>query len=297
LQGNYVLAVAGGTVGANVWRMGYVYQWTGIRWEERSPESHSELYIRCFKDGLAVPELTQDMAWFLTLFTYRLFAVNAFIENLESQLITILENGAIISQGFNGADGNVPGFGLWAQDGRFEANSAKLKEIRILGNSYFEGAINSGRLYSSNTPTGIDVPPITFTANQTAKNVYDYFNGSGLGVSGSFTPTGGTAQTIYSIQFDWEWVPAGGNGIGGGGLTRRYNVRMATLNGTSIVKTWSENQTNPYLGGTLVIDGGKIGPTLRLNLPNGYMGLQPTEVYQDDSGYVRIKKSSDPSKP
>jgi hypothetical protein len=88
-QLNYVLAIADGTVGSRVWKKGYVYQWTGTKWEERSPADHTELYIRCFKDGLDAPGLATDMGWFGALFARTLIAQQAFIETLEAQILKI----------------------------------------------------------------------------------------------------------------------------------------------------------------------------------------------------------------
>jgi len=93
LQGHYVFAVESGTAGERVWRMGYVYQWTGVAWEERDPVKHTDLYISCFKDGLDVPALTQNMGWFGAVFAARIVALKAFIEELEAQIIKV--NGAI----------------------------------------------------------------------------------------------------------------------------------------------------------------------------------------------------------
>ncbi|MCL2810234.1 MAG: host specificity factor TipJ family phage tail protein, partial [Treponema sp.] len=47
-QGDYVLAIAL----VNNRSPGSVFQWTGIAWEFRSPDTHADLYMRCFKDGL-----------------------------------------------------------------------------------------------------------------------------------------------------------------------------------------------------------------------------------------------------
>jgi len=89
LQSNYVFAVKNGTAGALAWRQGYVYQWTGLRWEERDPILNSALYISCFKDGLDVPDLTQNTGWFGALFAKLLVAQNAFIETLEAEIIRL----------------------------------------------------------------------------------------------------------------------------------------------------------------------------------------------------------------
>jgi len=100
LQGHYVLAVASGTVGSRIWKAGYVYQWNGVSWQERSPANYSALYISCFKDGLEAPELTQDMGWFGAVFAGLIVAQNAFIENLAAQVITLRNTGLIKSDNY-----------------------------------------------------------------------------------------------------------------------------------------------------------------------------------------------------
>jgi hypothetical protein len=95
-QGDYVLAVANGYA----WQAGRVYQWAGTAWEYRDPGNYSDLYIRSFKDGLEVPELTQDMGWFGALIAERLVAQRAFIETLGAQVIELLGGGRIKSKDF-----------------------------------------------------------------------------------------------------------------------------------------------------------------------------------------------------
>jgi hypothetical protein len=95
-QGDYVLAVANGYN----WKAGRVYQWTGTAWEYREPGKYSDLYTRCFKDGLEVPELTQDMGWFGAVFAKLLIAERAFIETLGAQVIELLDGGQIKSKNF-----------------------------------------------------------------------------------------------------------------------------------------------------------------------------------------------------
>jgi len=281
LQGHYVFAIADGTVGGHIWRMGYVYQWTGVVWEERDPIGHTDLYISCFKDGLDVPALTQNMGWFGALFARQLIVQQAFIETLAAQLITLTPGGVIESEGFDGAGGNVPGFRLTAANGLLEAVSAIFKDITILGNSAFWGDITSGILFSSNEPTGADLPPIIFSAGQTAKTVYDYYSGQSVSVSGSF---GG--YSVYALTFSTDTIPTPGPGLGG--TTTRYHLDMLTAGGTTIRRSWAST-VQDTLGSTLTIDGGRRGPTFQLLLPTGDNGLMPKELYKDSAGYVRVK--------
>jgi len=125
LQYNYVLAVAGGTVGSRIWKAGYVYQWTGVNWEERSPERYSDLYIRCFKDGLDAPGLAQDMGWFGALFARLLVVQQAFIETLAAQMIKLKNGGVIQSDNYSSEKGTG-----WLID--------------YLGNAYFNSGLIGG---------------------------------------------------------------------------------------------------------------------------------------------------------
>jgi len=281
VQSNYVLAVADGTVGAHVWRMGYVYQWTGVAWEERGPESHSELYIRCFKDGLDIPELTQVMGWFGNLFAARFFALRAFIEALEAQVITILRGGVIESEGFEGVDGAVPGFRLSASDGSLEAIEAVFKNISILGRSDFRGDIVSGQLISSNDLTGTDTPPVVFSTDHTAKDVYDHYGAVSIPVSGSFRE-----RPIWRLRCRTYDA-----GIGNGVFTQ-YIVEMDMGDdGSTIARQWTDySGYRDTLGSALTIDGGSRRKIFRLlDLPPGAAGLSTGDVYSDSAGFLRIK--------
>ena len=97
LQGDYVLAVAA----LNNQPAGSVFQWTGLAWEYRSHATHSDLYMRSFKDGLDVPELTQDMGWFGAVFAKLLVATEAFVETLSVQKIMMKNGGLIKSDNYD----------------------------------------------------------------------------------------------------------------------------------------------------------------------------------------------------
>ena len=172
LQANYVLAVAGGTVGGHTWQAGRVYQWTGIKWEYREPENHSDLYISCFKDGLDVPSLTQDMGWFGALFTKLLVAQQAFIEELQTKLIRVensifggprftknsqgqlVDNGAALNGFKLGADGRLIVSG-GTFDGKVEARSGEFVGGIAAGGVW---DINGNLLPGSNNLGGIWIP-------------------------------------------------------------------------------------------------------------------------------------------
>jgi hypothetical protein len=147
LQLNYVLAVASGTGWKN-WKQGYVYQWTGVTWEERSPADYTELYIRCFKDGLDAPGLAQDMGWFGALFARVLIAQQAFIETLEAQILKI--NGAVyggdrFDEKGNVINANKAGWWLGA-DGILKAFQGIFDNIQLTAKTFEITVNNKGYL-------------------------------------------------------------------------------------------------------------------------------------------------------
>ncbi|MCL2277544.1 MAG: phage tail protein [Treponema sp.] len=126
-QGDFVLAIY--AVANKL--AGSVFQWTGSEWKFRAPDTHVDLYMRCFKDGLDVPELTQDMGWFGALFARMLIAQRAFIEELQVQLIQV--KGALFGgERFTNSNGQLIDLGssrngfCVAQDGIFKASGVDI---------------------------------------------------------------------------------------------------------------------------------------------------------------------------
>jgi len=148
LQGHYVLAIASGTVGAHTWQAGRVYQWTGTTWVYREPESNTALYIACFKDGLEVPELTKDMGWFGALFARILIAQQAFIEELQSQVITLKRGGLIQSETSTNGERD---FIIWA-NGKVIFNKATIRGRIEANEGYFIGELTAGPLNANTQP-------------------------------------------------------------------------------------------------------------------------------------------------
>jgi hypothetical protein len=177
-----------------------VYQWTGTAWEKRAPDQYTDLYIRCFKDGLDVPELTQDMGWFGALFARILIAQQAFIEELSAQVITLKGGGMIQSATTDPVTGE-PLIVIRA-DG-----SAGFRNIDIAGTSIFRGSILSGPLsLLSEEPIG---PTFTYpigTNPSTIPNVTRPVTGDYGGVpiilvqSTSLTEQTGIAYNYYRIM-------------------------------------------------------------------------------------------------
>ena len=134
-QGDYVLAVASGYN----WQAGRVYLWTGLAWEYRQPDNNADLYIRCFKDGLDVPGLAQDMGWFGAVFARLLVAQQAFIEELQAHILKItgiIYGGDRFDFAGNVVDNNKSGWWL-GSDGILKACQGVFKD------SYFDGQITA----------------------------------------------------------------------------------------------------------------------------------------------------------
>ena len=289
-QGDYVLGIAA----INNRSAGSIFQWTGAAWEFRSPDTHSHLYMNCFKDGLDVPTLTQDMGWFGAVFARLLIAQKAFIEELSAQVITLRDRGIIKSEGFQGINGSSPGFSLTAFDGVIEAIAAVFKNIRIEGNSFFNGDITSGIIYSSNASTGADIPQKVFHPNDTVPDIFNHFGytfntATSNAVSGSWV-VGGTVRSVASISFYGRWVGLGSS------LVEQYEVTLylGDVNpAEQVLLKWHRLATSG-IGGTLTLDKGKRGATLRLiQLPSAVNSNDPNliqgEVFKDTAGYLRIK--------
>ena len=260
-----------------------MYQWTGFAWAERAPDSHADLYTRCFKDGLDVPGLTQDMGWFGAVFCRMLWAQQAFIEQLQTRLITLEAGGVIRSSNYSPG---TTGFQL-THNGEAEFNNGTFRGVIRARDGDFTGNLNSGVFFSSNEERGENLPAKTFAATQTAKDVYDFYGGRPKAVSGSW----GDTQGVISLNFRTDQIPSGGSG-GLGGLTTRYHVDILLFNETSVTRSWAS--TAPYtLGLALVIDGGRRGPIFRLGLQTGRAGLQVGDVYRDDAGFIRVVRLED----
>jgi len=153
-QGNYVLAVAP----VNGQAAGSVFQWTGAAWEYRAPANNTDLYLRCYKDGLDVPELADNVEWFGSVIAGLLIAQKGFIEALEVVGLTLKNPGFIQSDGFVSQDEATPqkpaaGFIIRHNGevefysgkfrGRIEANEGCFKGRVEASEGYFTGEVNA----------------------------------------------------------------------------------------------------------------------------------------------------------
>jgi len=194
-QGDYVLAVApaGGRLA------GSVFQWGGIAWEYRAPQNHANLYISCFKDGLEVPALSQDIGWFGGVLAELIVAQKGFIEELQSQVIKLNAGGAVYGGGKFLANGNAnPQAPAGAKGFWLGANGeAKLEEATV------SGAINakSGKFHGDIEAVGGTLDNVTINQNCTVKGE---LSANHISVAGSHQA--GDAPTIasnpYVVAFD-----------------------------------------------------------------------------------------------
>jgi len=293
LQGSYVLAIADGTVGVRVWHMGYVYQWTGIAWEERDPVRHTDLYISCFRDGLDVPALTQDMGWFGAVFAARIVALKAFIEELETQVITLKQSGLIRSEGFTGIDGATSGFWLKAFDsttggGLIEANNAMFRNLIIRGNSFFEGDIMSGPLELNNRNSASPNEIQTWPQYSNTAEFFSWVESNGnlrrvVPTNGTYGDIAFAFYEVYTmIQDTW--------------YCRLYNKDMQQLinnpNGFQVKSPISSATVRFEYGNFQIGFFNPTGRTFKLNnLPLNEPDLVGA-IWEDAAGYLRVKKQT-----
>jgi len=291
IQGNYVLAVAGGTVGANTWKAGFVYQWTGFSWEERAADKYTDLYTSCFKDGLNTPGLANNTEWFAAIIVKQLIAMKAFVEEFESVFVLLKKGGVIQSESTDPTTGE-PLFKLEA-NGFLKAVEAVFKNITILGDSFFQGDILSGPLeLNSRNPSNITNISL-FATGTSAKDLHQYLQSLDVKspVDGTYggTPfvyfrlindSGGRLLCgLYDKDMQKINIP-GGTIVPGGDITGPKNCFMIRSNSTT------------YYNLSYVVQIGFYNPQGKTFKLNNLPYNEPTmsgEIWRDGSGYLRIK--------
>jgi hypothetical protein len=134
-QGDYVLTISAAAGAAS----GSVFQWDGAAWKYRPMDGYTSLYTSCFKDGLdAIAD--NNTQWFGAVIAKKLMAVEALIEELQSEVITLKNGGMIKSSNYDAAapESSRQGFAL-RHDGYLEAvngkfNNGVFKDMTITGN-------------------------------------------------------------------------------------------------------------------------------------------------------------------
>jgi len=230
----------------------------------------------------------------MALFARLLVAQQAFIEELSAQVITMRQGGVIQSEGFDGAVGNVPGFRLTAENGLLEAVAAVLKNINILGDSWFAGGINAGPLIANNNLTGQTSSPTVFTSDATARDINIFFGrGDSFSstwitdfksiTSGSFGSRGGLVGIVMQSK---------GTGVGFS-TYRHHKTQLNFAEGAAVELEWFDyDGYRNTIGQALTIGGGMPGKTLIITqVPQGDEGLQPGTLYTDlGDNVLRIKR-------
>jgi hypothetical protein len=303
IQGSYVLSVASGTVGVNIWKAGYIYQWSGLAWEERDINDYTDLYLSCYKDGLDVKELAGDTKWFGGLIAKMLIAQKAFIETLETQLLKITgviyggdrfdEHGQEINKNadgwYLGPDGRLQAAGgrfsgtVYAQGGHFKEASAE--ELSISG-----GSIRIGSLFVSDDVTTPSRPATYLSTTKLIAFVNNYL--PNIPVSGDITFQlviyyGGKygSSDLYSIELNKGWVSISSGQTGGNYLN--YSAIFNTSSGRKVVSAM-DYETNVTIGQQVYIEGGGAGTTFQLT---GLPEVDPRDagkLYRNPSGQLFV---------
>jgi len=134
---------------------GSVFQWTGVAWEFRPMAGHTDLYLRCYKDGLGEPGLANNTEWFGAVIAGLIVAQRAVIEKLQTLLFELQNGGAIQSANFiPGAAGfHIEGdtgdaeFNNGIFRGRIEADSGTFKGNLEAKSILITGAVTAGTNY------------------------------------------------------------------------------------------------------------------------------------------------------
>jgi len=294
IQGSYVLAVAGGTVGADIWKAGYVYQWSGVAWEERAPEKYSDLYISCFKDGLGVFELKQDIGWFGGVMAGLLCAQQGFIEKFETIFMLLKKDGIIKSEYF---EEGKKGFRI-KYDGDAEFNDGNFRGHIDAKSGSFHGHLDAESGSFKNGEIDVGVLKVTSSSiTRFEQNTYI----STINLANKISDTLGYSRSdsfyIYPLhgQFSYyydglhteniEWLRVYFPTTQGGGQGSR----------TVFIKTDGKN----YLGGwqsnssSLWFEVGSTEKTLRLKGLSLSSNIKDEVFIQDDGQgnyFLKLKK-------
>jgi hypothetical protein len=292
-QGDYVLAVAGGQAGHS-WLKGYVYQWTGLAWEERSPEHYADLYTRCFADGLDVPELTRDMGWFGAVFARRIFALEAFIEKLETQVITLKRDGVIQSETITNGERDVlikangeAVFNKARIRGHIEADSGTLNNVTIKEQAIFLGTVNSGPVFISNENT-TPVTPTVFASGTMINSIRNFLGTGTHNINGAYGSRTDIVSIVVVFVKKGTVVTVHPGGMYGTEVDL-YSLRLIFSSGSDvyfedkIVPSGNGSTlSSPTITQQLSIGGSVSGKVFRItDLPTGGAGLPPGTVYRN----------------
>ncbi|MCL2245470.1 MAG: host specificity factor TipJ family phage tail protein, partial [Treponema sp.] len=280
LQGDYVLAVAA----VKNQSAGSVFQWTGLAWEYRSPATHSDLYMRSFKDGLDVPELTKDMGWFGAVFAKMLVVMDAFIETLSAQKILLKNGGIIQSDNYDPVNkigwmidylGNAV-FNNATVRGHIDAESGSIRNLNIdnvtIGKeAVYLGIIKTGPVFISNETTA-PIEPRVFAANTRIRDIVE-----ALGPNATINVSTGYFGTIQGLKT--VIVSLRSTGV----FSYTYTISLIFNNSVPYEISDTGNISPPPTLGAVLSLGGSIPGKIFImeNLPIGSEGLQAGSVYRN----------------
>jgi len=269
------------------WEHGYCYEWTiDGKW--------SILAVNVDNMGkytTAVRDLCDGApnGYFSILFCKTLVTVDAFIENLYMQRGTIREDGFIQSAETDPVTGKPL---LLINKNGIEAISALFKDIRILGDSYFEGDIYSGPFeLNSRNPSNIQNVNI-WNVGSSYQAFYNYITSLPLrtpvdGMYGTvpFTyferKTGIQNETLFAF-YDKDWqavILPDGIYAPGGGIYTNSVINMTNSNGS-----WKNLTYKIQIGFY-----NPAGKTIKINnLPRNEPTLMGA-LWADSAGFLRIK--------
>jgi len=259
--------------------------------------------MSCFKDGLEVEELTQDMGWFGALFAARIVAMKAFIEELET-IALILKNGGSIesddflsgSRGFRLLHNGEAEFNNIRARGQIEATSGRFENATANGLNITGGRLQVGPLSVSDDQIGASQRQTFPATDWLVKNFVNYFlPGNPASLNDIVTRAlpmyyGGTygPYSISSITFSKFYTRTA---FGGGTLTYRAEFYRAGVTYPFEETVDADHAHLQYLHYAVIIEGGGAGFTFKLdNIPRaagplGTLYVSPQENIVRVSGY------------
>jgi hypothetical protein len=163
-----------------IWEYANIYEWNGEKWAKLGRKQNA------WKVMAGIGDLTKGApdGVFAEVFCQALWAQQAFIQELQTRLIILMEGGAIQSENYSPG---VSGFFIKA-NGDCEFNDGKFRghieaDSGSIGDVLFAGSIISGPLQLlDDTPVS---ELIEYGAGTTAKTLYEAYGG-GFSVIGSY---------------------------------------------------------------------------------------------------------------
>jgi hypothetical protein len=211
-------------------------------------------------------------------------AMQAFIEALQAQIITLSNGGRIQSENFIEGragfkinhDGDAE-FNNGKLRGHIEADSGELNNVTIKEQAVFLGTINSGPVFISNENTTPVVPRV-FSAGTSIADIRSFLGGdSTFNINGSY---GGRTDLISIITATVQNASNAND--------RRYSLCLIFSSGTDVFfeDTVSMNVQGPFVSRATISQQLSIGGSasgkifIIANLPIGGAGLPPGTVYR-----------------